>query len=557
MNDPSSRTPAPGLDWVAGPPVPPARASGLRYAFLAVVAVVLIVAIVAVDLFPRGGRPSTGADRPAGVEAVFGGVAPQTWDPALAGDVGTASTLAQVYEGLTAFDAQSRVQPALAASWELSDDGRRLTFQLRAGITFSDGTPIAAEDVVASWLRLLDPARPSPLASLLSDVDGATQYLRGETGPDAVGLRAESDRVIIEFRRPAAYFVAVTASPSLAVLPRASAAGREGPELPPGMVVSGAYLPVEQTATTIRLEANPRHWAGQPRLQVVGLLTDTGGESPVALFEQGRVDHIGIGAADASWIRYDDTLGPSLRSATAFSVDYYGFDTTEPPFDDARVRRAFAQAVDWDRIVRLRDPEAEPATSVIPAGIPGRSSEDFSPRHDPGAARALLSDAGFPGGERFPEVTLSSSGLAHDEAVATELERELGIEVVIEVRPFDEYTRLLDSDPPAFWTLSWIADYPQPQDFLGLLLETGSSSNEGRWSDAGFDAALAAAAGTDDPAEQELHYADAQRVVQREAPVIPVSYGRSWSLAREGLLGAQESGVGFIRLAGVAWEARP
>lgn len=557
MNDRLPLTLPPGPEWVPGPPVPPVRGSRIRYAILAFVALILVVAIVAVELFSRGGVPTAGADRPAGVDAVIGGTAPQTWDPALAGDVGTASTLAQVYEGLTAFDPDSRVQPALASSWQLSDDGRRLTFQLRAGITFSDGTPIGAEDVVASWLRLLDPARPSPLASLLSDVSGATEYLRGEDGPEAVGLRAESDRIVIDFRRPAAYFVAVTASPSLAVLPRASAAGRETPDLPAGMVVSGAYLPVEQSETAIRLESNPRHWAGEPSLRVVELLTDTGGESPVALFEQGRVDHIGIGAADASWIRHDDRLGPSLRSAAAFSVDYYGFDTTEPPFDDARVRRAFAKAVDWDRIVRLADPESEPATSLIPAGIPGRGTDDFTPVHDPEGARALLADAGFPSGGGFPDVTLSSYGLAYDEAVATELERELGITVAVEVRPFDEYTRLLDSDPPSFWTLSWIADYPQPQDFLGLLLETGSSNNEGRWSDAGFDAALAAAAGTDDPAEQELHYADAQRVVQREAPVIPVSYGRSWSLARDGLLGAQESGVGFIRLAGVAWEARP
>src|SRR6185503_10781580 len=89
---------------------------------------------------------------------------PYTWDPAAAPDVGTASVLAQVFEGLTAFDASSNPQPALAESWSVSDDGREITFRLRPGLVYSDGQPIRAQDVVDSWLALLDPGRPSPLA---------------------------------------------------------------------------------------------------------------------------------------------------------------------------------------------------------------------------------------------------------------------------------------------------------------------------------------------------------------------------------------------------------
>lgn len=545
--------------WVPGPPHarPPGGWAGSgRFAFLAVVSIVIIAALLAFVLVP-GRSPTAGADRPAGVSAVIAGSAPGTWDPALAGDAGTASTLAQVYEGLTAFDAESRVQPALAVEWTVDDGGRRLVFDLRPGITFSDGSPITSQDVVSSWLRLLDAGRRAPLASLLSDVEGATSYLRGEVGADAVGLHAEEGRVVVEFRRPAAYFVAVTASPSLAILPTASADGREGPILPVDLVVSGAYRPTFQSDTTIELEANPRYWAGVSALANVQLLTDLGGESPVALFEAGRVDYAGIGAFDASWVRYDPDLGPQLRRADALSVDYYGFDTSEAPFDDTRVRRAFSQAVDWDRIALLADAASDPATSLIPHGIAGRGDEDFSPIHDPEAARALLVAAGFPDGTSFPPVTMGSFGLAYDLAVEHELERELGVEVEVEQRPFQDYVSLLDADPPDIWSISWIADYPAAQDFLGLLLETGSGSNEGRWSDPAFDAALEAAAATEDPLEQERHYAEAQRIVRDEAPVVPVAYGESWSLSRGGLLGAQQSALGFLRFASLAWEAAP
>ena len=108
---------------------------------------------------------------------------------------------------------------------------------------YSDGTPITAEDVVASWLRLLDPASPSPLASLLSDVVGANERLAGRADEDAVGIRADGRDVIVDFRRPSAYFPAVAASPTLAVLPPAAIAAFEGAQLPDDLVVSGAYRP--------------------------------------------------------------------------------------------------------------------------------------------------------------------------------------------------------------------------------------------------------------------------------------------------------------------------
>jgi oligopeptide transport system substrate-binding protein len=237
----------------------------------------------------------------------------------------------------------------------------------------------------------------------------------------------------------------------------------------------------------------------------------------------------------------------------SLSVDYYGFDASRPPFDDVRVRQAFAQAVDWRRIARLgNDDPSAVANSMVPPGIPGRSDRDVLPVHDPDGARALLSAAGYPGGKDFPVVTMLTSGGGYDEAIVSELERELGVRIEQESMG-DGYFERLQTDPPQIWNLSWVADYPGRNDFLGVLLGSGSTNNYGRWSSPEFDAAIADATSTSDEAAANAAYDRAEDIVQRDAPVIPVSYGSGWALARDGLLGAGQNGLGNIRFAGLEW----
>jgi oligopeptide transport system substrate-binding protein len=480
---------------------------------------------------------------------------PSTLDPAATGDAGSAAVIAQLFESLTAFDDERQLQPALAESWRIDEDGRRIVFQLRDGLTFSDGTPLRASDVTRSWLRLIDPDAPSPLVTLMYDVAGARERVAG--GPiEEVGLGADDDAgtVTVHLVRPAADFPTIVASPSFAVVPPAI---DEDPEViapGEGFVASGGYRLTELGATSMRLEANERYWAGLPALTTIEAITDLGGASAVEAFEDGDIDYTSVGGADADWIAYDPRLGPQLREVASLSTDYYGFDATRPPFDDVRVRQAFAAAVDWRRIGRLAtDDPADVATSMVPPGIPGRSDRDVVPLHDPDRARQLLAEAGFPGGQGFPLVTIQSGGSPYDDAVITELERELAIDVENETMDFDAYIGRLDTDAPQMWFLSWVADYPGRNDFLGVLLGTGSVNNYGGWSSSAFDAAIAEAGSAVDEASQSAAYDRAEDVVQREAPVIPMSYGTGWALSREGLLGAGQNGLGNLRLAGMAW----
>jgi len=512
-------------------------------------AVAMALAVVAIG--PP--MPTAAASQRDDATLVFG--MPTDLDPALEGDVESARVTAQLFESLTAIDPGLNVRPALAASWDMLDDGRRIVFHLRDGLTFSDGTRLRAEDVVRSWMRVLDPAHPSPLASLMTDVVGADAYTRGTSSdPTSVGLRATGLDVEVRLTRSADDLPSIVASPTFGIVP--PGVGTRADALLPGagFVASGAYVLTAASADELTLTSHAHYWAGAPALRMIHLKTTLGGVNPVDAFASGNVDYTPIGDADAGWIRYDATLGPSLRTVGSLGITYYGFDTRRPPFDNVRVRHAFARAVDWKRMIALASAGSEiPATSMVPPGIPGRSGRDFTAAYDPVAARADLVAAGYPGGAGFPEVTLVTVGNGYDKAIATDLARELGIKVHVESMDFGTYFQRLAADPPAFWSLGWVADYPAPNDVLGLLLGSGSTSNYGHWSSPEFDSAIARALAAPDAAAERAAYDDAESVVQRDAPVIPVSYGAGYALARGGLLGAAENGLGILRLAGLAW----
>jgi len=517
------------------------------------VAAGIVAILVALGGLAGGRGPADGARAANGdeVSLLFG--EPTTLDPAHQSDIGSAAFSAQLYESLTAFDTSLTLRPALAGSWDVADDGRQIVFHLRDGLAFSDGSPLHAEDVVGSWLRIIDPDDPSLLSSLLLDVRGAFDYVTGATSdPDEVGIRADGRDVIVDLERPGADFPAIVASPTFGIVP--PAIWRDGRDIDGGVSIgSGAYVLDQVTADEFTLVANEHYWAGRPPIATVHLLTNIGGRSPVEAFEDGDLDYTEIGSYDASWIRFDAHLGPQLRLVPSLALSYIGFTTSSPPFDDDRVRRAFGAAVDWTRLVEL-GPSGDqvPANSMVPPGIPGRGARSWLPDHDPVAAGALLADAGYPGGAGFPEVRFAAGGLAYAEGLVAELERELGVTVTIE--EYDDHFGRLHDDPLPMWTLGWIADYPGPNDFLGVLLGTGSSNNYGHWSSPTFDAAIGDALATRDPDEALAAYERALAAVQDEVPVIPIAYGDGWALSRDGLLGAGQNGMGVLRIAGMAWQ---
>jgi len=514
----------------------------------------LVAIVVLTTLFAAcSGATAAGPDRTV---RILAGTA-ATLDPAAQSDAGSAAITAQLFETLTAFDAQLQLRPALAESWQFDNGGRRVTFHLRPNLTFSDGSPLKPSDVARSWLRLIDPAHPSPLASLALDIDGADAYLHGQsTDPATVGLHPDDGNnvLVVDLARPATDFVNIVAGPSFGVVPPGIAKDPTADVPGPGFVGSGGYVASGRTDTAMVLTSNPHYWAGKPAISRIELVSDLGGRSQVEAFQNNELDYAGISNVDASWIAYNKDLGPQLRKDDSLSVQYYGFDTSKPPFNDVRVRRAFGEAIDWRRMAALSGTSetVQVANSMVPPGIPGRSDTDFLPRYDPVDARKLLADAGYPGGAGFPATVLMTGGSAFDGAIVSQVKQQLGITLEAETMG-DGYFDRLATDPPAMWSLAWVADYPGRNDFLGVLLGTGATNNYGHWSSPAFDAAIADAVSATDPAAAAAAFDKAETIVRDDVPVVPLSYGPGYSLSRTGLLGAQQNGLGIVRMAGLAW----
>ena len=270
-----------------GPVVPSSRGRRIAGAALALG----VAATMLIGLWPRAtGSVPTASAADSGVVNVVAG-APASLDPARHGDLGSASFISQLYETLTAVDPTLTVRPALAESWVVSDEGRRVTFTLRPDLTFSDGTPLTAADVVHSWRRLFDATSPSPLASLIADVVGARALLSGQsTDIESLGVRAEGDRtVVVDLERGGGDLPAIVSGAPFAIVPASAGAAEITPN-PATFVGSGGYVLSAVDADAFVLKANPRYWAGKPAIDTVRMLTTLGGRSPVDAFVAGRTN---------------------------------------------------------------------------------------------------------------------------------------------------------------------------------------------------------------------------------------------------------------------------
>jgi oligopeptide transport system substrate-binding protein len=280
----------------------------------------------------------------------------------------------------------------------------------------------------------------------------------------------------------------------------------------------------------IELEANTKFYLEpKPSLQQVTFLL--AGGSPLVMYENDEIDVSGVGINDVERIRDpNEPLNAEYRTGANMSTDYIGFNVEEPPFDDPEIRRAFAMATDRNLVAEtvLMD-ILLPAKGVLPPGIPGYDENFEGIPYDPEAARAIIEEKG--GADLFRDVTLltSGQGAAPSEALAaiTALwEENLGVSIAIEQEEFGIFLRDIDQGNFAMFNLGWVADYPDPQNFLEIKLHSQSADNETKYSNPDVDELLDKAKTEKDEAERVRLYQEAEKLIIEDSPWVPLFHGQ-------------------------------
>ena len=454
---------------------------------------------------------------------------PPTLDPHLTTDTTSASIIVEVFGGLVTIDPQLEIVGDLASHWEVLNDGKSYVFHLRPNATFHDGRRVMAQDVKWSIERAADPETLSLVADqYLGDIIGAKAKLDGEADTIAGVQVVDESTIRIDIDAPKSYFLAKLTYPTAFVLDRQQVETDDRWFRHPNG--TGPFkLTSYELGERLVLERHDGYHLGAPKLTSVEFILSGG--TAMLMYENDEIDITSVGLADLD--RFLDPAEPLSgelqRVPPSFDTHYIGLNVNEPPFDDPKVRLALNHAIDRDEIadVVLGNLVA-PARGIIPPAFPGHDPTLPGYEYDPEKARQLLSESKYgddPAALGLIVLTTSGSFGANvglDTQVIQGMWREnLGIEVDVQRTDYAVYLQDLHSRIFQMFEIGWIADYPDPENFLDILFHSESSNNHTGYSNPQVDSLLEQAR-LGSPEERYALYNRIERLILADAPWVPL-----------------------------------
>lgn len=524
--------------------------------FGAVLGALLALSLVA--CFSGGKDPSRAAS--SAILHVGNGAEPQDLDPHLVTGVPEHRITSALFEGLVDVDAKTlELRPAVAESWTVSDDGRVYVFRLRQSARWSNGDPVTARDFIYAWRRILTPTLGSEYAYMLYCMKNAKAFHTGAITDFAqVGAKALDDYTLeVTLEHPTPYFLSMQIHYTWfpvhqATIERYGRMDERGTKWTRAgnLVGNGAFrLERWEPDRIITVVKNPYYWnAGTVRLDAVSFYPIENNVTEELLFRVGRLDlttTLPIHKVDV----YLRDRPEALRIDPYLGTYFYRVNCTRPPFDDRRVRRAFALAVDREDLVRnVVRAGRMPAYCFTPpntAGYTCASRIEYSPAE----ARRLLAEAGYPDGRGLPMVEIlfntSESHKQVAEALQAMWKEHLNANVTLLNQEWKVY---LDSMNQLNYQLArsgWIGDFVDPINFLECFT-TGNGNNRTGFSSPQYDALIAEAVRTLD-AHTRLHILqEAERLLLEEVPLIPLYFYTNTFLKSPKLNGLYPNILGYI-----------
>lgn len=517
----------------------------------------VVLIIILISVFAGCGKGILKADSSISFNL---GPEPETIDPALNTEIGGANIILACFEGLMRLDKNNKAIPGMAASYTREYDVK-YTFKLRDA-KWSDGKPVTANDFCYSWKRVLNPDTGSFNAYQMYCIKGGEAYNKRISGPEALGIRVIDDKTLeVTLEKPVSYFLEFLALP--VYMPVRQDIVGSNPDkwwgFPSSYIGNGPFkLSGRKSVDTLELVKNNGYYdADRVKINRLTFRMIEDEERYLEAWEKGEIDIIqSPPASDAARLKSQGklTVSPYL------GVYFYSFNNKVKPLDDKRVRKALTYAV--DRVYLIRDViknEYLSADAYVPKGIKegydsaldfrDTNAPYFKPEGDVMEAKKLLSDAGYPDGANFPELTLTYDNTGLHESIAKAIQHmwkeNLGITIKLKAldwKTLQNSRRTGDYDIARF---GWIADYADPMAFMSIFLGS-ANNNDAKYANAAYDNLIASAENESDPAARSRLLHDAEAMLAEDMPVLPLYFYTDSMCIKPGVKDVVKSPLGFI-----------
>ena len=492
---------------------------------------------------------------------------PETLDPALNSAIDGANMILFAFDTLLGVDEDLNVVPALAESWKESEDSMTWTFHLREGLKWSDGSELNAEDFVYSWQRMADPETAAPYAeTVLGMVKNFSEISTGEMEPSELGVSApDANTFVVELGQTCTYFdkIASFVASSPVQQETVEANGDAWAVDPSTYVSSGAFMMTEWVpGSHITYTKNPNYWdADSIKLDSIKCLLIEDMNAALSAYETG----------EALMIKSVPTEEmASLEGRDDFYVDpllgtyYISLQTEKEPFNNRDVREALSLAIDRDYVANtIMQGTYSPAGNLIGPGITDADGSSFMENANGGEeyistdpadfeanlekAKQLMADAGYPNGEGFPVIEYLVNDQGYHKALAEYLQKawgELGITMEVKTAEWQSVTATRRAGDFDTARNGWVFDYNDPSSMFDLFY-TGNGNNDGKYSNAEYDAQMDISRTTTDVEERFAALHKAEDIIMADAGMIPVAFYNDYYLQSDKITGSWHSPYGY------------
>jgi len=487
------------------------------------------------------------------------GTEPKSLDPSIGFDSVSWTPLNNLMEGLTRLDEDSQPQAATAEKWDISEDGKTYTFHIREDAKWSNGDPVVAEDFAFAWKHMLDPDTASPAAFLAYFIEGAEAYNDGKGSADDVLVSAKDEKTLeVVLTAPTGFFLDLLTNP--AFFPINHKVAEENPKWhaeADSFVSNGPFAfeswKHEEEMVFVK---NDHYWDKDVvKLDKIHWAMVNDENTPYQMFVSGELDVTGI-PAELS----DEFIdGDNVYIGDQGGLEFYRFNIEKEPFQNKKIRQAFAYAVNRDEIAEFVVKNGvKPAYGFVSPGFTGPDGKDFREGNgdlvtfDADKAKQLIEEGMKEEGyDELPEITLSyntsDTNKAVAETVQNMLSEHLDVEVKLENQEWNVFSEAQMNLELQFSRSSFINDYSDPVNFLESFI-TDSYMNRTGFSSKEYDELIQKGKTEADEEKRWKYLHEAEKMLADEMIAMPIRYYNIVALEADGVTGLIRHPVGYLDL---------